>query len=97
MRRDRRFFREHYDARRLLREVVEEVRIAPSFAEEESPRVATRIEAARRPEFVALLVRQPRETFYRTLSAVPPGAKNLTTTRSRLLGRVRISEECQRT
>lgn len=69
---DRRFFREHYDAQRLLREVVEEVREAQSF-ERMAPRVVARIEAALHPEFAALLVREPREAAYRTLAAAPAG------------------------
>ena len=69
---DRRFFREHYDAQRLLREVVEEVRGAASF-ERVAPRVGARIEAALHPEFVALLVRDPREPMYRTIAAAPVG------------------------
>jgi eukaryotic-like serine/threonine-protein kinase len=69
---DRRFFREHYDARRLLREVVEEIHVAKTF-EQEAPCVVTRIEAALHPEFAALLVREPRETSYRTLAAAPAG------------------------
>src|SRR6516162_2671900 len=69
---DRRFFREHYDAQRLLREVVEEVRGAASF-ERVAPRVGARIEAALHPEFVALLVRDPREPTYRTIAAAPVG------------------------
>jgi hypothetical protein len=69
---DHRFFREQYDARRLLREVVEEVHIAQSF-EQEAPRVTTRIESALHPEFVALLVSEPREQFYRILAASPEG------------------------
>jgi hypothetical protein len=67
---DRRFFREQYDARRLLCEVVEEVRVARSF-EQEAPRVTTRIESALHPEFVALLVSEPQEKFYRILAASP--------------------------
>lgn len=69
---DRRFFRERYDAQRLLREVVEQVRHAGSF-ERMAPRVVAQIEAALHPEFVALLVRQPRESTYRTLAAAPAG------------------------
>ena len=69
---DRRFFREHYDAQRLLREVVEEVREAGSF-ERVAPRVVARIEAALHPEFVALLVREPREASYHSLAAAPTG------------------------
>jgi tRNA A-37 threonylcarbamoyl transferase component Bud32 len=69
---DRRFFREHYDAQRLMREVVEEVHAARSF-EQESPRAVTRIEAALHPEFVALMVCEPRELSYRTLAVAPAG------------------------
>ena len=69
---DRRFFREQYDARRLLCDLVEEVHVARNF-EEEAPRVATRIEAALHPEFVAFLLSEPPEQFYRTLIAVPSG------------------------
>jgi tRNA A-37 threonylcarbamoyl transferase component Bud32 len=69
---DRRFFREHYDARRLLREVVEEVRAARSL-EQEAEGVVNRIETALHPEFVALLVSEPHEHSYRTLAAAPMG------------------------
>ena len=69
---DRHFFREHYDAQRVLRDVVEEVRVANSF-ERAAPRVVGRIEAALHPEFVALLVRDPREPTFRTVAAAPVG------------------------
>ncbi len=69
---DRRFFRERYDAQRLLREVVEETRTAQSF-EQQAPRVVARIEAALHPEFAALLVREPREPAYHRLAASPAG------------------------
>jgi hypothetical protein len=69
---DRRFFREHYDAQRLLREVVGEVRQARDF-EQVAPRVVARIEAALHPEFVALVMRQPHETHYRSRAAAPAG------------------------
>ncbi|MFQ5696276.1 MAG: serine/threonine-protein kinase, partial [Terriglobia bacterium] len=69
---DRRFFRERYDAQRLLREVVEDVRAARSF-ERVAPRVVARIEVALHPEFAALLVREPREPSYRSLAAAPAG------------------------
>jgi tRNA A-37 threonylcarbamoyl transferase component Bud32 len=67
---DRRFFREHYDARRVLREVVEEVHAAKTF-EEEAPRAVAHIEAALHPEFAAILVCEPNEAFYRTLAVTP--------------------------
>src|SRR3970282_347997 len=69
---DRRFFRERYDAQRLLREVVEEARAARGF-EAMAPRVVAQIEAALHPEFAALLVREPKEAGYRTLAAAPAG------------------------
>lgn len=69
---DRRFFRECYDAQRLLREVAEEVREAGNF-ERVAPRVVARVEAALHPEFVALLVRDPREADYRSLATAPSG------------------------
>ncbi|MCJ7504036.1 MAG: protein kinase [Acidobacteriia bacterium] len=69
---DRRFFRERYDAQQLLREVVEEVREAGSF-ERVAPRVVARIEVALHPEFVALLVREPPESGFRSLAAAPAG------------------------
>ena len=69
---DRRFFRERYDAQRLLREVAEEVREAHGF-ERVAPRVVARIEAALHPEFVALLVREPRDANYRSVASAPSG------------------------
>ena len=69
---DRRFFRERYDAQRLLREVVEEVREARSFGQV-APRVVTRIETALHPEFVVLLAREPHEPSYRSLAVAPAG------------------------
>jgi eukaryotic-like serine/threonine-protein kinase len=69
---DRRFFRERYDAQRLLREVVEETRAAQSF-EEQAPRVVARIDSALHPGFAALLVREPHEPAFRTLAAYPAG------------------------
>jgi tRNA A-37 threonylcarbamoyl transferase component Bud32 len=69
---DRRFFRERYDARQLLREVVEEVHAAQNL-EQEASLVVARIEAALHPEFAALLVCEPREVSYHTLAAAPTG------------------------
>jgi hypothetical protein len=69
---DRRFFRERYDAQRLLRETVEDICQAGSLGEV-APRVTARIEAALHPEFVALLVHEPSETSYRSLAAAPAG------------------------
>ena len=73
---DRRFFRERYNAQRVLRDVVEEIREARSF-ERVSPRVVARIETALHPEFVSLMVRQPDEPHFRPLASFPSGKTTL--------------------
>jgi tRNA A-37 threonylcarbamoyl transferase component Bud32 len=70
---DRRFFRERYDAQRLLREVAEQVREAGSF-EQAARRVAAQIEAALHTEFAAVLLRHPREVRYAAVAAAPAEA-----------------------
>ena len=89
----RRFFRERYDAQRLLREVVEEVREERSF-DRLAPHVVARIEAALHSEFAGLLVREPGEPNYRSLAMAPAGralpvlpAESKLMTLVRLLGR----------
>jgi len=87
---DRRFFREHYDAQRLLREVAQEVLVARMF-ESVGPRVVARIEEALHPEFVALLVREPRSTAFHCLAAAPAGqAPPPLGADSKLIGLVRL-------
>ena len=66
------FFRERYDAHRLLGEVVEEVRQAGSF-EQVAPRAVARIEVALHAEFVAVLALGTSETSYRNVAAAPAG------------------------
>jgi hypothetical protein len=60
---DRRFFRERYDAHRLLTAVVDEIRQVSDFREA-SPRVISQIDAALHPEFTLLLRRWPGETAF---------------------------------
>src|SRR5262249_11124797 len=67
---DRRFFREQYDARRLLREIADEIREGHSL-EDEAARVTIRLESTLHPSFAALLVRQATESFFRVCSAAP--------------------------
>ena len=69
---DRRFFREHYNAQHLLRQVVDDMRQIGEF-ERVAPRVVARVEEALHPEFVALLVRRPNEVDYRLAAAAPAG------------------------
>jgi serine/threonine-protein kinase len=70
---DRRFFRERYDAQRLMLSVVEETRRATDL-QSVAPQVVAQIEAALHPEYVALLVRQAGDPLYRTLASAPEGA-----------------------
>jgi eukaryotic-like serine/threonine-protein kinase len=90
---DRRFFRERYNAQRLLREIVDEVRQASSF-EVEATRVVARIESALHPELVALLTRYPRETFYRSIASAPAGlAPPAASVDSKLMSLVRVLDQ----
>lgn len=87
---DRRFFRERYDAQRLLREVVEEVRAGRSF-ERVAPHVVARIEAALHSEFAGLLVRGPDEHNYHSLAMAPAGcALPVLPAESKLMSLVRL-------
>ena len=87
---DRRFFRERYNAQRLLREVVEDIRAEQRF-ERVAPGVVGRIEAALHPEFVELLMREPREVAYHILAAAPAAHERATLpAESKLLALVRL-------
>ena len=70
---DRRFFREQYDAQRLLRAVAEQVREASTF-EQAARSVAAQIEAALHTEFAAVLMRPAGDVSYSVVAAVPASA-----------------------
>jgi serine/threonine-protein kinase len=87
---DRRFFREHYDAQLLLREIAQEAHQSGSF-ERAAPRVVARIEAALHPQFAAIMLRRAPDTSFRTLASAPSGeAPPPLPAESRLLGLVRV-------
>ena len=67
---DRRFFRDRYDAQRILREVGEEVRAAASF-DQAASRVVSRIESALHTDFAAILTRRPNQPYFRVIAAAP--------------------------
>jgi tRNA A-37 threonylcarbamoyl transferase component Bud32/NADH:ubiquinone oxidoreductase subunit K len=69
---DRRFFRERYDAQRLMRQVVEEIRGAAGL-ESVAPQLVEQIAAALHPEYVALLTREQAAPAYRIVASVPAG------------------------
>lgn len=68
---DRRFYREHYNAQRLLRQTVDEIRAASNLAEV-APKVVAGIEQALHPEFVSILAREGSEPSYRCIASAPP-------------------------
>lgn len=70
---DRRFFRDRYNAQRLLRKVAEDVRHATNLGVV-APTVVSRIEAALHSTFVALLVRGDEGRSYRAVAASPAGS-----------------------
>jgi eukaryotic-like serine/threonine-protein kinase len=67
---DRRFFREQYNAQRILKSVAEDIRATGDF-EIVAPRVVAQIDAALHPRFVALVARDSDELSYRVVSSVP--------------------------
>jgi eukaryotic-like serine/threonine-protein kinase len=69
---DRRFFRDQYDARLLLREVADQARRAGTL-ERAAPAVVARIEAALHPEFAALMFRASGERAFHCMSSMPSG------------------------
>jgi serine/threonine-protein kinase len=88
---DRRFFRERYNAQRLLRDVVEWIRTASSL-EPVATRVVEQIEAAMHPEFVALMTLDSRSMVYATLASAPPSSNGPPPldAGSKLIGLVRL-------
>ncbi|CAN5834331.1 hypothetical protein BH24ACI4_BH24ACI4_17860 [soil metagenome] len=66
---DRRFFRERYDAQRLLRSIADQVTRASDF-DAIAPSVVQQIDEALHPEFVTVLRHVPEESVF---SAIPTG------------------------
>jgi hypothetical protein len=87
---DRRFFRERYDAQRLLSQVVENIHQAKDLQGVATEAVA-RVAAALHPIYVAVLVREPRELAYRVLASVPAEGFHLSLSRdSKLVALARL-------
>ena len=64
---DRRFFRERYDAQRLLRSIAEQITRASNF-DEIAPSVMQQIDEALHPEFVSVLRHAPSESMFATVA-----------------------------
>lgn len=60
---DRRFFRERYDAQRLLRSIAEEISLASNF-DAIAPSIVQRIDEALHPESVSVLAHVPGESIF---------------------------------
>jgi tRNA A-37 threonylcarbamoyl transferase component Bud32 len=87
---DRRFFRDRYNARRLLREVIDEARSARSL-EAVATGVVGRIEAALHAEFVALVLRRDGQARFQALASSPAGRSPApVSAESKLIGLVRV-------
>jgi serine/threonine-protein kinase len=69
---DRRFFRERYNAEKVLRDVVAEIRSARNV-DLVLPGVAARIESALHPEYVTVMMMKPGESEYRARISIPGG------------------------
>src|SRR5205807_2054593 len=69
---DRRFFRERYDARRLLHRVADDLRQAGSL-ERVAPLLVGQLESSLHSTFAALLVRGAGESAYRVIACAPAG------------------------
>src|SRR5262249_33382224 len=69
---DRRFFRDRYDAQRLLQQVVFDVKEARSF-EAAGNEVVNQVHAALHPEFVSLLHRAADQMELRSIACIPAG------------------------
>jgi DNA-binding winged helix-turn-helix (wHTH) protein len=69
---DRHFFRERYDAERVLRELLEKIRL-PGSLERIGQNVVVQIEAALHPEFAELLVLDQQKAHYFVLASAPVG------------------------
>jgi eukaryotic-like serine/threonine-protein kinase len=71
---DRRFFRERYNAQRVLRSISEEIRQAPKLSSS-GPHIVARLEEALHPELAALLVRESGARAYTALAIAPVGTR----------------------
>jgi hypothetical protein len=69
---DRRFFREKYDAHRLLGELAADIRQARSL-DRVAPKAVAQIEAALHPQFASVMIRRPDAPAFETMAASPAG------------------------
>ena len=96
---DRRFFRERYNAQRILTAVAQEIRDASDFRHS-TTRVVSQIEAALHPEFAMILMHRPGETTFTTSTGVGEHPDTTFPAASKLMGLMRVlgqPVDCSRT
>jgi hypothetical protein len=71
---DRRFFRERFNAQRVLREIGDGVRSAPSL-DAVAPRIVAEVESALHPELVALFLCPPHAPAFEAIAVAPPSRR----------------------
>jgi tRNA A-37 threonylcarbamoyl transferase component Bud32 len=87
---DRRFFRDRYDAHRLVRQVTARLRDSGTI-DSVAPYVVAQIETALHPKVAALMLRSPSDTSFRTLASAPAGSAPVPLAgASRLMALVRV-------
>jgi tRNA A-37 threonylcarbamoyl transferase component Bud32 len=87
---DRRFFRESYNAQRLLRALIEDIRESSDFTEI-ARTVGDQIEQTLHPRFVQVLLRERGSAGYRVLAEFPPGmGPDALAPESKLMGVLRV-------
>jgi len=69
---DRRFFRDRYDAQRLLRSIADQIARASSV-DAIVPSVLQQIDEALHPEFAGVLTHDPADSAFRAIAAAPAG------------------------
>jgi len=70
---DRHFFRDHYNAQHLIRQVTADLRNADSV-DAVAASIVAHIETALRPRFVALMLRSAGDSSFHPLASAPAGA-----------------------
>jgi hypothetical protein len=96
---DRRFFRERYDAQRILTAVAEEISHTSDFRQAAS-RVVTQIDAALHPQFTRILLRRPGEPGFTAFAGSGGYPDTVLPAASRLMALMRVlgkPVDCSRT
>jgi hypothetical protein len=86
---DRRFFRDRFDAQRLLQEVIQDLEEAKSL-DTAAGEVLTRIQEALHPEFVSLMHHEADEREFRSIACAPVHQTPRLQTNGKLMALLRV-------